>query len=842
MTKPLHIFLLILSSFLTLTAARSQGVMRITEFMYQGNGTGSIGEFVEFTNVGNAPVDMTGWSYDDSHHTPGAVPLTAFGLVQPGESVLLTDMAAIDFRVHWNLCNGIKIIGGNLNDNLGRADEIHLYDATQTQIDFLKYDDQSLGNPRTQGTSAWVSAAGLGNNIAPDWTLSTVGDAETSYTSTLGEIGSPGKSSLATVAFNPCPAPDPNAPTIALDVASTTNLLDGGLSASPLSPYAISGVINDPTDPASTLGLFFTVGDPNVDVSTLQVSATSSNLSILPAANLALTGSNASYKLLITPAIVGYSTITVTVSNGTLISTYQIQYAASQSSSASLRWLTGISDASAAIPLDDTYMLIGDDEQNQVFIYNRQKSGLPVVTYDYNKNNVLALTDGSGANFKEVDVEAAAPSPTTPGLIYLFGSMSNNSSAQVKADRDRIIALTTAAPFTNPNNVANAGYATNVRTALIAWGDAHLYDFTDAAKDGTDPKTPDGFNIEGAVFAPDNTTLWYGFRAPLVPQATHAHALIAPLLNFEFWFTHDPNNTTPTFGDPIELDLGGRGIRDMIRLTNGTYVIAAGSADETSNPAIYTWTGNPADAPVAQPSFDVTNLNVEGLLQVNTGGQIALDQLQLITDNGSTFLYNDGVEAKDLTSNNFKKFATGISISPFSPLPIGFESFTAQRSGANVNLNWKIGPGPAASFDVLRSADGTNFRSVHSEPGVAGQTAYTYADKGAPASKLWYRIQTTETSGQQDLSTIRVLSAAGAVINNINLYPNPAANGTFTLAISAAGLKTVSVYSSAGLLIQQSSFADNAKDFSTAGWAKGLYLLRIVLPDGSTTTEKLTIN
>ena len=37
------------------------------------------------------------------------------------------------------------------------------------------------------------------------------------------------------------------------------------------------------------------------------------------------------------------------------------------------------------------------------------------------------------------------------------------------------------------------------------------------------------------------------------------------------------------------------------------------------------------------------------------------------------------------------------------------------------------------------------------------------------------------------------------------------------------------------------AFADNAKDFATAGWAKGLYLLRITLPDGSITTEKISI-
>lgn len=38
------------------------GQIRITEYIYTGPG----GEFVEFTSVSDAPVDMTGWRYDNS--------------------------------------------------------------------------------------------------------------------------------------------------------------------------------------------------------------------------------------------------------------------------------------------------------------------------------------------------------------------------------------------------------------------------------------------------------------------------------------------------------------------------------------------------------------------------------------------------------------------------------------------------------------------------------------------------------------------------------------------------------------------------------------------------------
>ena len=87
------------------------------------------------------------------------------------------------------------------------------------------------------------------------------------------------------------------------------------------------------------------------------------------------------------------------------------------------------------------------------------------------------------------------------------------------------------------------------------------------------PKAINGYNIEGSVFAPDNTTLYIGFRAPLVPTANRTMAVIAPVLHFESWFNGGAPADTATLGTPIELvNLGGRGIRDMIPLVERSIV------------------------------------------------------------------------------------------------------------------------------------------------------------------------------------------------------------------------------------------------------------------------------
>ena len=73
----------------------------ITEWMYNGNG--GTGEYIEFTNMGDSAVDFSGWSFDDDSRAAGTVSLSLFGVVNPGQSVILTEAAPEDFRSVWSL-------------------------------------------------------------------------------------------------------------------------------------------------------------------------------------------------------------------------------------------------------------------------------------------------------------------------------------------------------------------------------------------------------------------------------------------------------------------------------------------------------------------------------------------------------------------------------------------------------------------------------------------------------------------------------------------------------------------------------------------------------------------
>jgi len=173
---------------MAILSSTSHAQMRITEYQYQGGDLTS--EFIEFTNVGVSPVNMSGWTYDDSDGPP--VNISAFGTVNPGQSVIICEASAAAFNAAWNL-SGVIVIGLNSN-NLGRNDSIKLINNSAVIVDQLDYGDQTFpGSIRAQSRSGFPCLQALGANNAYGWRLSSVGDSQGSFLSSFFDTGSPGQ-------------------------------------------------------------------------------------------------------------------------------------------------------------------------------------------------------------------------------------------------------------------------------------------------------------------------------------------------------------------------------------------------------------------------------------------------------------------------------------------------------------------------------------------------------------------------------------------------------------------------------------------------------------------------
>jgi predicted extracellular nuclease len=463
----------------------------------------------------------------------------------------------------------------------------------------------------------------------------------------------------------PNTVPESNETNNSSTTSVTTNVTAAANTAPTISVIpALSGTLSDSTNPSVT----FTVSDAETLASSLTVTAISStNTAVVPLANVALTNVNGTVTATITPAAVGYSDITMQVSDGALTTTQVLGYAASAASvvPTTSRYHYGASDASTAIALDANFMIVADDENQVLRVYNRQNSGYPVATFDYTSS--LGLTDLSGGFPREVDIEAAT---RVGNRIYWLGSHSNASSGNARPNRYRLFATdvsgtgaTTALSF--------VGYYTGLRSDLLGWDSANghglganFLGLTASATTGVIPEATDGsgFNIEGLVMAPDNTTAYLAFRAPQTVPGSRTRALIVPVTNFASLVGGSPAAGPATFGAPIQLDLGGRGIREIQKNAANQYIIVAGPADTATGTApkdfvLYTWNGNAASAPLLRTA-NLTALNsggsFESIVEVPSS-LTATSSIQLLSDNGDTIYYNDGTAAKDLTESRFKK-------------------------------------------------------------------------------------------------------------------------------------------------------------------------------------------
>jgi len=421
-----------------------------------------------------------------------------------------------------------------------------------------------------------------------------------------------------------------------------------------VNPVVLCSALGDTAD-TSRSNIVLSVTDPDTVDSQLVASASSSAPSVATATVIRHTsGSEDTFQVILQPLTVGYANITVTVSDPQSNSaTYTIQYAVSAASSTPLatRYHSGSSDASAAVALDSNWMLVADDENQIIRLYDRHNSGLPTKVFDF--TGALGLA-------KEADFEAAA---RIGNRIYWLGSHGNDKTGNVEATRNTILACDVSGTGTN-TTLTYVNKFSNLKANLISWDQANGHGLgvnalglAASAASGVACNDPAGFNIEAATAF--NGMVYIGFRTPLENTSARDKALVIPVTNFPG--VVDSGSGTLQFGTPISLDLGGRCLRDMAVTTAGDILLLAGPVDDTSEPTFefYRWDGNAA----SQPHLLATSLNASA---INGGGHpegivsppdavVPGSQVQVIQDNGTTIFYSDGIAGKGLSTRQFAK-------------------------------------------------------------------------------------------------------------------------------------------------------------------------------------------
>ena len=421
----------------------------------------------------------------------------------------------------------------------------------------------------------------------------------------------------------------------------------------------VSGVIDDPTDPAATEGIWFNA--PTGSMLTFQSSKTSvvkvddiTSEEIQPGV----------FAVRIKPSGVGSTKITVSLSGA---SDYTIQYAASDASKSpeQTTWLQGSCDASAMADVGGGCFYVADDENNILRLYNSQLSGMPLRTV-----NAEGFANGS----EEYDVEGATVSDDGK-TIYWISSLANSKKGKEKPYRNRAFSSKVSGSGAE-TTLTSGAYSEKFRDAMIKFGDDNGWNFTASASYANSmiPKRIDGFNVEGLTLKTDgNGAAYIGFRAPCVPKkdvtptsSNRKYAVMATVENFEQIFSGSgKSSTTPQVGAPVLFDFGGLGIRSIERVGD-YYVIIAGLFEGGGTPKAYLWDGttNENADPITVSGGHLTEmaLALENIAVGGDGHPEALTArqednklyLNIVCDGGSADMYNDGKENKEYSADSKK--------------------------------------------------------------------------------------------------------------------------------------------------------------------------------------------
>ncbi len=200
---------------------------------------------------------------------------------------------------------------------------------------------------------------------------------------------------------------------------------------------------------------------------------------------------------------------------------------------------------------------------------------------------------------------------------------------------------------------------------------------------------------------------------------------------------------------------------------------------------------------------------------------------------------------------NYKNFtitktcSDSIRVNRLCSLPVEFVSFTAEKSGNNVQLNWVTAKEKDNShFEVQRSLDGVNFSLLTTVTGAGNSNSLKYynAQDKASSSTVYYRIKQVDYNGDSDYSSVRSVTGSDVVVSDINIRPNPN-NGSFILDVTADRAKPIRaeifniIGSSVWVQTISSEGGSISIDVNLGGLDKGVYFLKI-----ADTTQKIVIH
>jgi hypothetical protein len=157
-----------------------------------------------------------------------------------------------------------------------------------------------------------------------------------------------------------------------------------------------------------------------------------------------------------------------------------------------------------------------------------------------------------------------------------------------------------------------------------------------------------------------------------------------------------------------------------------------------------------------------------------------------------------------------------------APLPVTYQSFTAEKQGLGVMLRWKISDQLNNDRFEIEHNSGGSFKQVGTVSGSANLNDYEFFHASPSLDKVnQYRLKQIDKDGHFSYSIIRKVQFAGK--NVFLVHPNPA-----TDKISVSSDKTgffIYLYDQAGRKLRSQLIVNGVAEIDIKSLSKGVYIL-----------------
>lgn len=190
-------------------------------------------------------------------------------------------------------------------------------------------------------------------------------------------------------------------------------------------------------------------------------------------------------------------------------------------------------------------------------------------------------------------------------------------------------------------------------------------------------------------------------------------------------------------------------------------------------------------------------------------------------------------------STGFSGFAVGVP--PAIVVPVSLLSFTGKKAGTASLLSWQVAQQlNVANYEVEHSINGVSFANIGSvAPVNAPDPSYSFTHYKPAQGNNYYRLKMTDNDGSFRYSDVVRISFGGKDV--LTVTPNPVKD-QFTVNYSGqSGIRSIAIIDAAGRMVRSVApvAGTNTITLNAAGYAPGLYLVRMVTADNTVVTQKI---